>query len=132
MTTSGTLHTTRLILKRGALPMWFPRGFVHRAESWIIEETEVDVFGKVLHCKTRNLDHVKVVKVIESVTLQEAEDGYVFHAPSLAFRFLPAIFHRTTIHRTDAQFKSALGWGLTRRIEEYSASRFKNNIEKVN
>jgi hypothetical protein len=38
---------------------------------------------------------------------------------------------RSTIHKTEARFVSGLGWGLKKRIEEYSASRFKNNIEKV-
>jgi hypothetical protein len=38
---------------------------------------------------------------------------------------------RSTIHKTEARFVSGLGWGLKKRIEEYSASRFKANIEKV-
>lgn len=37
----------------------------------------------------------------------------------------------STIHKTEARFVSGLGWGLKKRIEEYSASRFKANIEKV-
>ncbi|PVF93785.1 MSF1-domain-containing protein, partial [Serendipita vermifera] len=111
ITPEGTLRTTRLILKRGALPAWFPRGLMHRAESWIVEESEVDVDGKVLTCRTRNLDHVKVMEVIETTTLKEDIDG-------------------NTIHKTEARFRSGLGWGLKRRIEEYSASKFKANIEK--
>lgn len=38
---------------------------------------------------------------------------------------------RSTIHKTEARFVSGLGWGLKKRIEEYSASRFKTNVEKV-
>jgi hypothetical protein len=41
------------------------------------------------------------------------------------------LLNRSTLHKTEARFVSGLGWGLKRRIEEYSASRFKANIEKV-
>lgn len=75
-TPSGTLVTTRLILKRGNLPRWFPQGMMSRAESWIIEESEVDPFGKVVNCKTRNLDHVKIMRVEESVQLRQTPEGY--------------------------------------------------------
>jgi PRELI-like family len=71
----GTLLTTRLILKRGALPAWFPRGLMSRAESWIVEESEVDPAGRVLLCSTRNLDHRTVMEVVEHTELREAEDG---------------------------------------------------------
>ena len=75
LTPSGTLRTTRLILKRGALPAWFPRSFVQRGESWIVEESEVDVSGKVLKSMTRNLDHVKALQVLESQSLHELPAG---------------------------------------------------------
>lgn len=48
-----------------------------RAESWVVEESEVDPYGKVVRCRTRNLDHVKVMQVHETVELREVEDGYV-------------------------------------------------------
>ena len=75
LTPSGTLRTTRLILKRGALPTWFPRGIVQRGESWIVEESEVDVSGKILKSMTRNLDHVKALQVLESQSLHELPTG---------------------------------------------------------
>lgn len=74
-TEAGTLLTTRLILKRGALPKWAPRNIISRAESWVIEESEVDPYGRVVKCQTKNLDHVKVMQVHESVQLRELEDG---------------------------------------------------------
>ena len=74
-TESGSLLTTRLILKRGALPRWAPQGIITRAETWVIEESEVDHFGKTVRCRTRNLDHVKVMQVEESVVFKQAEDG---------------------------------------------------------
>lgn len=72
---SGTLLTTRLILKRGALPRWAPQGIVSRAESWIIEESEVDPMGKTVRCRTKNLDHVKVMQVEEWVMFQQTGEG---------------------------------------------------------
>lgn len=76
-TASGSLLTTRLILKKGSLPKWAPKGIISRAESWILEESEVDVEGKVVRCRTRNLDHVKVMRVEETVVLTQAADGRV-------------------------------------------------------
>lgn len=46
-----------------------------RAESWVIEESEVDPYGKVVRCRTKNLDHVKVMQVHETVELCEVADG---------------------------------------------------------
>jgi hypothetical protein len=76
-TPAGTLLTTRLILKRGALPRWAPRGMISKAESWILEESEVDPVGQVVSCKTRNLDHVKIMSAREEITLRPTEDGSV-------------------------------------------------------
>ena len=59
------------------MPRWFPKGIVSRAESWVIEESEVDPYGKVLRCVTKNLDHVKVMQVEESVCFAQNAEGYV-------------------------------------------------------
>jgi hypothetical protein len=67
--------TTRLILKRGAMPRWFPKGIVSRAETWVVEETEVDPVGRTVKCKTKNLDHVKVMQVEETVYFRSAPEG---------------------------------------------------------
>lgn len=77
-TPQGTLLTTRLILKRGNIPKWMPRGIVSRAESWIVEQSEVDPLGRVVRCETRNLDHVKILSVRESVVLTEGDTGYAY------------------------------------------------------
>lgn len=69
--------TKRLILKQGNLPRWFPKGMVSRAESWIVEECEVDPYGKVVNCVTKNLDHVKIMQVEESVKFVQTPDGQV-------------------------------------------------------
>jgi len=107
----GTLKTTRLIKKTGAVPPWFPRQFVSRAETWVVEESEVDPEGRVMSCRTRNLDHVKVMQVQEDVVLREADDN-------------------KTIQRTTASIVSNFGWGLTKKIEMYGITKFKANLER--
>ncbi|KDQ54857.1 hypothetical protein JAAARDRAFT_37970 [Jaapia argillacea MUCL 33604] len=111
LTSTGTLLTTRLILKQGALPRWAPQGMVPRSESWVIEESEVDPYGKVVRCQSRNLDHVKVMSAQESVVLKPTEDG-------------------KTLQRTDVSIVSGFGWGLTKRIESYGLAKFKSNIQR--
>ncbi|KLO19984.1 MSF1-domain-containing protein [Schizopora paradoxa] len=111
VTPEGTLQTKRLILKRGATPKWFPRGIVSRAESWVVEESEVDPFGRVVNCTTRNLDHVKVMQVVESTELRATPDG-------------------NTMQTTQARFVSGFGWGLTKRIESHGLNKFKANIQR--
>ncbi|OCH96705.1 MSF1-domain-containing protein [Obba rivulosa] len=108
---SGTLLTTRLILKKGSLPRWAPKGIISRAESWIVEETEVDPHGRVLRCMTRNLDHVKVMRAEERITISEADVG-------------------KTLQYNEARFVSGFGWGLTKRIESHVLARFKANVQK--
>ncbi|KAI0095270.1 PRELI-like family-domain-containing protein [Irpex rosettiformis] len=110
-TSSGTLVTTRLILKKGSLPKWAPRGLMPKAESWILEESEVDPVNGSVRCTTKNLDHVKVMRVEEHVTFQRTEDN-------------------KTLQRTEARFKSNFGWGLTKRIESHSLERFKANVKR--
>lgn len=110
-TPEGTLRTSRLILKRGILPKWAPRGIISRAESWVIEESEVDPENKTVKCVTRNLDHVKVLQVVESVVLKEAHDG-------------------KTVQSSEARVVSRFGWGLTKRIESLGVMKFKSHLEK--
>ncbi|KIM67033.1 hypothetical protein SCLCIDRAFT_1210493 [Scleroderma citrinum Foug A] len=110
-TESGTLLTTRLILKRGALPRWAPKGIVSRAESWVVEESEVDPYGKVVRCRTKNLDHVKVMQVEETHLFEQTPEG-------------------RTLQTTEAYITSKFGWGLTKRIESHGLARFKANIQR--
>jgi len=109
-TNQGTLLTTRLILKRGNIPKWMPRGIVSRAESWIVEQSEVDPLGKIVRCETRNLDHVKILSVRELVVLKEGDVG-------------------STFQKTEAKVVSKLGW-LARRVERYGHEKFQRNMER--
>jgi len=110
-TPQGTLLTTRLILKKGSLPKWAPKGIISRAESWILEESEVDPLGRVVRCKTRNLDHVKVMRVEEITTLRQAEDG-------------------KTLQTNEARIVSRFGWGLAKTIENHGLAKFKTNLQR--
>ncbi|KAH7927373.1 MSF1-domain-containing protein [Leucogyrophana mollusca] len=110
-TESGSLLTTRLILKRGALPRWAPQGIISRAESWVIEESEVDPFGKVVRCRTKNLDHVKVMQIEETQLFEQVGNG-------------------RTLQTTEAYITSGFGWGLTKRIESHGLARFKAHVQR--
>jgi len=110
-TLSGNLLTRRLILKKGNMPRWFPKGIVSRAESWIVEESEVDPYGKVVSCVTKNLDHVKIIQVEESVRLAQTPEG-------------------KTLQQTEARIISNFGWGLTKKIENHGLNKFKANLQR--
>jgi len=110
-TPQGSLLTTRLILKKGTLPKWAPKGIISRTESWILEESEVDPTGRVVRCKTRNLDHVKVMRVEEVTTLSQAEDG-------------------KTLQTNEARIVSRFGWGLAKTIENHGLAKFKTNLQR--
>jgi len=110
-TSQGTLLTTRLILKKGSLPKWAPKGIINRTESWILEESEVDPLGRIVRCKTRNLDHVKVMRVEEITTLRQAEAG-------------------KTLQINEARIVSRFGWGLAKTIENHGLAKFKTNLQR--
>lgn len=42
-----------------------------------MEESEVDPHGKLVRCVTKNLDHVKVMQVEESVQFAQTMEGSV-------------------------------------------------------
>ncbi|KAH9081829.1 PRELI-like family-domain-containing protein [Lactarius deliciosus] len=111
-TSSGSLLTTRLILKKATLPRWAPKGIISRSESWIIEESEVDPHGKVVRCLTRNLEHVKAMQIHENQTFRQLGEG-------------------KTLQTTEARIVSGFGWGLTKQIENYGLARFRKNVQRV-
>jgi len=130
-TPSGSLLTTRIILKTATLPRWAPRGIVSRSESWILEESEVDPHGKVVRCLTRNLDHVKSMQVRETQTFSQVEEGCVGFFFFTFASCLNAIFQRKTLQTTEASIVSGFGWGLTKQIENYGLARFRKNVPRV-
>ncbi|EPQ26538.1 uncharacterized protein PFL1_05860 [Pseudozyma flocculosa PF-1] len=104
-TTIPVLCTTRLILKRGNLPKWAPAGLIKNAESWVLEESEVelDLFppragarkeseslgskslmgrtknGRTMRSWSRNIDHTTVLAVSEGLAFKER---FGFMAPN--------------------------------------------------
>ncbi|KZP00668.1 MSF1-domain-containing protein [Calocera viscosa TUFC12733] len=113
-TERGTLVTTRLILKRGSLPRWAPKGILGpRTETWVIEESEVDPSIGETKVRTRNLDHVKIMKVVEYAHLRPHPDD-----PT------------RTLHETTATINSNFSRLLQHRIEKFGLNRFRQNVEK--
>ncbi|EGG00596.1 uncharacterized protein MELLADRAFT_111705 [Melampsora larici-populina 98AG31] len=106
------LYTTRLLLKRGTLPSWAPRGIIEKSETWVLEESQLDVLEGKLDVSSRNLDHRKVIEVIE--TLEVRTRGEVSHAT------------------TSAQVTSSWGFHMLRnRIEHYGVSRFQRQTKNA-
>lgn len=102
------------------MPAWFPKGIMSRAESWVVEESEVDPNGRTVRCVTRNLDHVKVMQVIEETILEEAEDGYAGTLqgviPKTDFPTICRNFQaHITIHQCSIRFEIWLGNDKTNR-----------------
>ncbi|KAF8922213.1 MSF1-domain-containing protein [Mucidula mucida] len=111
LTPAGTLLTTRLILKRGALPRWAPKGIISRTEAWVIEESEVDPLGKTVQCRTKNLEFTKVMQVEEYAFIRQNEDGQ-------------------TLQTNEARIRSRFGWGLTKRIEAFGMHRVESHVQR--
>ncbi|WVR03474.1 hypothetical protein IAU60_000465 [Kwoniella sp. DSM 27419] len=134
--TTGQIHTTRLILKRGILPKWATRWLPNAASSggrgldaWILEESVVDPpgwgrglsdvedeYGRQprLRVQQGNLNHRKLMHVIEGGELRAGPSG-------------------TTLHHTTAEFRSYLGgaWSsmIRNRIEQWGVGKFEKNSE---
>ena len=86
LTPTGTIKTTRLILKRGKVPKWAPRAILKITTSWVIEECEVDLEMEgvasssssrrrgEMRVRSRNIDHKSVMEVWEWQTFRQSEE----------------------------------------------------------
>jgi len=102
---SGVLRSTRLVLKRGTLPSWAPRGILEKSETWVLEESTINVLEGTMTLSNRNLDHRRVMDVIEKTSI----------------RALGEVTQATT----SVQVTSSWGfYAIRRRIEQYGISRF--------
>lgn len=137
--TMPVLCTTRLILKRGNLPKWAPAGIIKNAESYVMEESEVelDLFparpaeassskqparrtknGRAMRSWTRNLDHTTILAVTEGLVFKE-RFGLEPHAVS------SSLWQSYCKTLTSAQIESQISFGmLRRRIEKFGLARF--------
>ncbi|KAG5440419.1 hypothetical protein PCK2_000552 [Pneumocystis canis] len=113
----GCLRTTRLILKHGKLPKWGAKvSPIHNhlfkiSESYILEDSIVDLQTRQMHTYTRNLDHTKVMKVIENQT----------------YCISPKNSNQTLVNVT-ARINSSFGWGVTNKIEKFGVVKFSKNM----
>jgi hypothetical protein len=90
--------------------------------------------GRVVRCKTRNLDHVKVMRVEEITTLRQAEDGWVSSEVMMRLPRTPDLFSpdcRKTLQINEARIVSRFGWGLAKTIENHGLAKFKTNLQRV-
>ncbi|KAI8453498.1 PRELI-like family-domain-containing protein [Phakopsora pachyrhizi] len=102
---TGVLSSTRLVLKRGTLPKWVPRGMIEKAETWVLEESYLNLIDGTLTLRNRNIDHRFVMDVIEKSFIQ--------------------IEHGGTTVTTHVKVTSSWGFQiLRRRIENYGIGRF--------
>lgn len=106
----GKLVSTRLIKKMGKLPKWVMPLLGKITESWIIENSIVDVKSGVMLTYTRNLDHTKIIKVEEYTKFER--DGDSTQVESMV------------------KFSSGFGIGIKNRIESWSHKKFDENIKR--
>ncbi|KEI36232.1 uncharacterized protein L969DRAFT_67931, partial [Mixia osmundae IAM 14324] len=111
--TTLRLHTTRVLLKKGKLPKWAPRSVAERSESWILEESVLDLATQSLECTTSNLDHKNYLSVTERQRIQRADLATQAKAITLA-----------TVTSDFGYF------GLGSRVEHMGITRFKNTLDK--
>lgn len=153
------LHTSRILLKKGTLPRWAPKGLIKSAESWVLEVTEVDLEtprvpmqtnvsfnandasrnvnaeeqdrpARQMRTWTRNLDHTTVLAVAESLTF--TEDSMKNTEPSATLSPTQSLLSapRSTHCLTGAHITSDVGV-LWKRIEKFGLKRFMAHMETV-
>lgn len=108
----GHLHTTRLIKKSGKMPRWSKVFLGKVTDSWIIERSIVDPEGSTMKTYTKNLDHTRIIKVEEFTTYRREEGG-----------------SRTNV-TSEVKFSSGFSLGVKNKIEDWSRSKFDENIKK--
>jgi hypothetical protein len=108
----GTLHTTRLLVKRGKLPKWGAK-ILNISQTYIIEHSIVNPEAMEMQTESRNLDHTRVLKVVESQRMTAS----AAHASQ-------------TVVETTARAYSNLFFGVSGRIEGLGVSKFRENFER--
>jgi hypothetical protein len=67
---SGILRSSRLVLKRGTLPSWAPKGILEKSDTWVLEESTINLLEGTMTLSNRNLDHRRVMEVVEKTSLR--------------------------------------------------------------
>ncbi|PLW11831.1 hypothetical protein PCANC_05981 [Puccinia coronata f. sp. avenae] len=103
---SGILRSSRLVLKRGTLPSWAPKGILEKSDTWVLEESTINLLEGTMTLSNRNLDHRRVMEVVEKTSLRAR--GEVTEAT------------------TSAQVTSSWGfYAIRKKIEQYGISRLR-------
>ncbi|KAJ1740343.1 hypothetical protein LPJ55_001205 [Coemansia sp. RSA 990] len=111
-TQTGELHITRLLRKTNSIPRW-ARSIMRGNDAYILEHVVVDPESGTLVSKTRNITHTRMLKVEEKQTL--VADPFNIDR---------------TLCKNETSIVSNIGYGLNSRIENFSLSRFSENIAK--
>lgn len=111
----GCLHSTRLLLKRGKLPAWGAK-ILNINETYIIEDSVVDPKTMQMRTESKNLDHTRVLKVIESqtMTVLPSSDGQL---------------EKTKV-QTEVRTISKVPSFVGSKIEYLGVAKFRENFEK--
>ncbi|KAJ1888495.1 hypothetical protein LPJ66_008545 [Kickxella alabastrina] len=107
---TGELHITRLLRKTNSVPRW-ARSIMRGNDAYILEEVTIDAQSGKLVSKTRNITHTRLMKVEETQTLLADNSGH-------------------TMCKNETSIVSNIGYGLNSRIENFSLSRFTDNLVK--
>lgn len=122
ITPDNKLRSTRLILKRGQLPKWLPKNLVEKAESWVVEESTVDPTNQRLNCKSYNIDHIKLMRLIEEAKFTGEKKNITHHDTNA-----------TVISNIGTSTSSWMDIGvqvMRSRIENYTIKRFQKGLHK--
>ncbi|KAI9504139.1 hypothetical protein GGI25_001315 [Coemansia spiralis] len=109
---TGELRITRLLRKTNSVPRW-ARSIIRGNDAYILEEVVVDRQAGRLVSKTRNITHTRLMKVEEKQTLKA-----------------DPLDQNQTLCKNETSIVSSIGYGLNSRIENFSLSRFAENISK--
>ncbi|VVT46552.1 uncharacterized protein SAPINGB_P001270 [Magnusiomyces paraingens] len=129
------LYTTRLIRKNGRLPKFIMPFLGKVAESWIVEYSVVDPVNQTMKTWTSNLEHRGVLKVEEQTEYKAVVPTDISNSNSSNHNNNNNNNNNKNALMTAATynvlFSSNFGrWGIRDRIESWSLSKFRENVQK--
>ncbi|XP_017209057.1 PRELI domain containing 1b isoform X1 [Danio rerio] len=113
VTSENLLVSRRLFTKTNRLPRWAERIFPGRRSVYIIEDSVVDLSNRSLTTMTWNVNHAKLMRVVERCVFTGEQDRPVW------------------THITRQAWISSGVFGLSRPIQEFGLARFRSNQLKA-
>ncbi|XP_056305917.1 PRELI domain containing 1b [Danio aesculapii] len=113
VTSENLLVSRRLFTKTNRLPRWAERIFPGRRSVYIIEDSVVDLSNRSLTTMTWNVNHSKLMRVVERCVFTGEQDRPVW------------------THITRQAWISSGVFGLSRPIQEFGLARFRSNQLKA-